>query len=187
MESGFNSNHQFNFSHQQEPLPRGKKVKKVVNTVIGIVIGVIMLVAGLFEMTNLNTLARNDRELLSGGTSTQGVVTDIKFDVNGRRKKEDQKTMTVVYTASDGVEYSIEEKEPYRTKKEGSPSEVSNELLNKEVTVFYDPAQPGQAVVEGWEASSTIGYIGGGFFIFLGSATIAVSTSVLRTKWKSVS
>lgn len=181
MESGFNPR------HQQEPLPRRKKGAKVANAVIAIIIGATMAVAGLFAMTDLNSRARNDRELLSEGTQAQGVVTDIEFDINRGRRAEDQKIMTVLYTADDGLEYSIEETEPYRSKKEGPPSEVSNALLEKEVTVFYDSASPGKAVVEGWEASSTIGYIGGGFFVFLGFAIVGVTISVLRTDRQEVS
>ncbi|MET4097684.1 DUF3592 domain-containing protein [Arthrobacter sp. UYCu712] len=93
--------------------------------------------------------AHQDRELVSNGVHSIGRVTAVNFKTY--RYSKVFTITTVPFVAGDGRQYSAEGRERYNERRDGPRNEFAAELMGRELTVFYDPADPGNSVIEGQE------------------------------------
>ncbi|MDK1326634.1 DUF3592 domain-containing protein [Arthrobacter sp. zg-Y1143] len=145
-------------------------------------VGLVLLLAGLFLGIDDISDSHRDHQLISMGVQTQGTVTEVVFE--HRRKKGDKKVVTASYQDTKGHTHSVTYKDPYRSKEEGSKAEVSKKLRGAGVTVFYERSNPGEAVVQGQEASTGVGYFIIAFFGLLSCLFLVPLVKGLKKKAK---
>lgn len=148
-----------------------------------LLLGVFILLFGLGMGIPGTVIAYSEQKLVSDGVQTVGTVSDVQYD-SGRKSRR-YKEMEVTYTAESGEAYSVEHRERYYEKREGSKSEVADKLRGTEMTVFYDPAEPGKSIVEGDE----LGYFGPLLILLFmgglgGLMTYAMADDMIRKKKK---
>lgn len=131
------------------------------------------------------SLAAKDQRILSEGVKTVATVTDIQFDIRTNKKNYSEKTMTVSYVTQSGEDHKVDSTTRYNMSREGSTQNVEDQFLNQEKTVFYDPDNTRNAVVEGWEEPYSEIYVTGGFFIAMGTLAIGISAYSLRKNRKT--
>lgn len=158
------------------------KSQRKCNSIAVLFVGVFVLVSGLLLGGHDVSEAQADKHLLSEGVRTVGTVADIHYDVRTNRKNRSEKTMIVSYIANDGNEYSVNSTIRYNVRNEGSEEDVDRKFLNTERTVFYNPANPSESVVEDWEKSFIGALLYGGTFVVLGSLGIIGSIYFLKPK-----
>ncbi|MCQ2001049.1 DUF3592 domain-containing protein [Arthrobacter zhaoxinii] len=157
--------------------------KKQMSSWSALLVGVCILLFGLgFGIPGI-VMAYSDHKLVSDGVPSVGTVADVRFG-DGRKAKR-YKVMEVSYAVESGVAYSVDYRERYYQKREGSESAVAHKLRGTEMTVFYDPEEPRKAVVEGDED----GYFGPLLILlFMGGVggfmTCAMADEMIRKKRK---
>lgn len=149
----------------------------------------------MFSGLSVVSHAHRDQTLIETGVRTEGVVSDVRIDIrrdtssnsnSSSSKNKSSKITFVSFTAENGQEYTTKFSEKYK----GGRTHISvstKEDMGKKMTVFYDKSNPNQAVVEGKQASSTVGYIiGGGFFLFGLFIIIACARQLKKKKNEAV-
>lgn len=93
--------------------------------------------------------AHQDRELVSDGVHSIGRVTAVDF--RSFRHGRVSAILTVPFVTGDGSQYSAEGREKYNETRDGPRNEFAEELIGSELTVYYDPVDPSNSVIEGQE------------------------------------
>lgn len=145
------------------------------NAISGIIVGILVIISGVILGAHYYSLAAKDHRILAEGVKTVGTVTDIQFDIRSNKKNHSEKTVTVSYTTQNGEDHEVDSTTRYNMSREGSTQNVEDQLLNQEKTVFYDPDNTSNAVVEGWQEKYSHSYVPGGFFIAMGVLAIGIS------------
>ncbi|MGL6234319.1 MAG: DUF3592 domain-containing protein [Segniliparus sp.] len=115
-----------------------------------IAVGAVFAIVGVF-------LWQHDRKFLAEAVETQGVVVDYSTD-----RSTDVKTNSVSVTYKREVQYTANNT-AYRARELGASSNVPQ--LGEKVTVYYDPKNPGHAMVD------TLGRSSGGL-LFLAAGLL---------------
>ncbi|MCC9204107.1 DUF3592 domain-containing protein [Arthrobacter sp. zg-Y769] len=148
-----------------------------------LMIGAFLLIVGIvFGVIDLGD-AREDHRLMADGVRTQGVVTEVDFE--RMRKRSMRKVISVAYDVESGRTHSTSYSERYRRKKEGSTSDVYWEMVGSKVPLFYDPAHPGKAVVEGDERSFSGASLRGGGAVLMSTMFLVPAIRGFRKKRKA--
>lgn len=142
---------------------------------------------GVFIGVDSVSDAMNDRRLSKEGHSTRGVITDVNFDIEYGRGAESSKIFEIKYSDNSDKSYIHVAKRPYRTAEEPGQQEVREQFLDQRVTVLYDPENPSDAVVEGWEASISLAYVGSAVVIMFGTVFLFFGISDTKKLLKSSS
>ncbi|MCQ1951678.1 DUF3592 domain-containing protein [Arthrobacter sp. zg-Y238] len=116
---------------------------------------------------------RDDRRLLAEGVHAQGVVTRTYVERHGTaRYGSDETVASIIYSPSAGDEVAITHTV------RNSPTEG---LEDQEVTLFYNPADPSEAVVEEWRDEYDWMTVAAVLFLAGGGFALVVSTrSIIR-------
>lgn len=168
------------------PVTSRDKVRLSIYSIASLIIGSIMLVQGIVNGVSWANYAHEDRDLIAEGARATGVITDIELNIRHGRGTESYTIFTVSFTAENGKTYThIDDNEPYRSREDGDLEEVSKKWLDKEVTVLYDPSDPNNAVVEGWENSISMAYAGGILLSISGLGVLAFGFTNIRALFKA--
>lgn len=114
-------------------------------------IGILLVIMGLF--VNFSSLAKveEDKKMVQHGFQAEGVITDKYYQIKGeprsgnaeqRDARANIETLLVTYTLPGGGEYKME------SVKERSPRSESQFSVNDVVTVYYDPENPSDVILE---------------------------------------
>ena len=101
--------------------------------------------------------AHDDRRLQAEGVRTTGIITNVEFYTDGKRRE--YKDMTVSFLTEDRRVYGKRASERYNNRVEGSKSTVAGQLYGEKRVVFYDRSDPTNSVIEGAPQSFGIGYL----------------------------
>ena len=136
------------------------KWKQVSALIPALVLGVALLLLGLAQVGVGFHTAYSDHRLVAGGTATVGTVTEVDFGRCGRGRSKCA-FPTLTYVDHHGMKHSkVGPKSNHSISRDGSEETFAETLHGKEFTVFYDPSNPGKAIVEGEESSYLAPLIG---------------------------
>ncbi|MCC3301087.1 DUF3592 domain-containing protein [Arthrobacter sp. zg-Y895] len=136
------------------------KWKQVSALIPALVLGVALLLLGVAGVGVGFYTAYSDHRLVANGTATVGTVTEVDFGKCGRRHSRCA-FPTLTYVDHLGMKHSkVGPKSNYSTKRDGAEETLAESLHGEEFSVFYDPSNPGKAVVEGEESSYLAPLIG---------------------------
>lgn len=156
-------------------------IKSVAKIVMNFGACIAIIWYGVFIGVDNVSDAMNDRRLSKEGHSTRGVITEVDFDLQYGRGAESSKIFEIDYSDNSDKSYTHVAKRPYRTAEEPGQQEVREQFLGQRVTVLYDPANPSDAVVEGWEASISLAYVGSAVVILFGAIFLFFGISDTKT------
>lgn len=131
-----------------------------IGSLITLIVGILVVAFSFAFCAPMVTNAYEDRRLLTEGTKTTGVITDVNFRSGARGM--DHKGIKVTYRANDKAFYSVWIEEKYYSHREGDRATTTERLMRSPMVVFYDPDKPSRAVIENRESSLTYGWA---FFI----------------------
>lgn len=147
------------------PSRKPEKSKRIFDNVSrrkSLVIGVIVIFAGIILSLLLIVPSANDLGIMKGGHSVTGTIVDVKHErhVDSARKGPGRPFTRETLT----VEYTVNGTGPYTFKGKGDFSEyrVMPEI-NSTVLVYYDVNKPENSVVEEYERTG----VAGGWVLFL--------------------
>ena len=109
---------------------------------VGIVIMAFGFAVGLPWLSSVH----DEHQLVSSNVQAVGTVTDVGFE---RGRKSSVKILTYSFTSEDGATGTAEDRTGYRKGRDGPREEAREVLLGTERTVFYDPDNLDDAIVEG--------------------------------------
>lgn len=132
----------------------GVETKKKEGVLGSLMVGIIIMAFGFAVGLPWLSSVHDERRLISEGVHAVGTATDVSF-TQGARRKSSNKIVTYSFTSDSGAGSTVEDRGPYWKLADGSHEEVTEKLLGTEKTVFYDPDDLGDAIVEGDARSYT--------------------------------
>ncbi|MCC9174214.1 DUF3592 domain-containing protein [Arthrobacter sp. zg-Y179] len=159
---------------QTRPKNKGKSARHEASTFLA---ALICLVLGGICLQSDITDVRDDKRLLAEGVQAQGVVIHTYEERHGTARYGSTETVaSIIYSPSDGNEVKITHT-VRNTSAEG--------LEDQEVTLFYNPADPSEAVVEEWRDEYDWMTVAAVLFLAGGAFTLVVGTrSYIRRRRK---
>lgn len=145
---------------------------------VGIVIMAFGFAIGLPWLSSVH----DGHQLVSAGVRTVGTVTDVDF-AKGRRSSS--KILTYSFTSDGGATGEVEDRMRYRKRSDGPREEARENLLGTEKTVFYDPDDLDDAIVEGDTRSYVVPVVFLTIFTVVGGfLTYAVADQAVKDRRK---
>lgn len=121
--------------------------------IASLALGLWMMLLGISLGINTISLVQNEKKLLSEGASTIGKIINVELDI-GKGRSSTQKIFTVEYTDRTNKVLSLTDRQMYSSE-EGSRGNILNKWSRNNVTVFYDPSNSSNSVVQGWQDSAS--------------------------------
>lgn len=160
----------------------GVETKKKEGVLGTLMVGIIIMAFGFAVGLPWLSSVHDGHQLVSANVRTVGTVTDVGFE---RGRKSSVKILTYSFTSEDGATGTVEDRTGYRRGSEGPREEVREKLLGTEKTVFYDPDDVDDAIVEG----DTRSYVAPVIFLTIftvvgGFLTYAVADQAIKDRRK---
>lgn len=167
------------------PYREQSTVKSIAKIVLNFVFCIALVWYGVFIGVRDVTDAINDQSLVKTGHSSTGTITKVDFKIRSGRGAESHKIFEIEYSDASDASYTYIATRPYRTAEEPGQQDVREQFIGHKVTVFYDPENPSNAVIEGWEASISLGYAGGAVVIMFSLVFLLLGVSDTKRLLKS--
>lgn len=168
------------------PYREQSAVKSIAKIVLNFVFCIALVWYGVFIGVRDVTDAMNDQSLVKTGQIATGTITKVDFKIRSGRGSESHKIFEIEYSDGSEASYTHIATRPYRTAEEPGQQEVREQFMGHKATVFYDPENPSDAVVEGWESSIALGYIASSFIIMFGLVFLLLGVSDTKRLLKSL-
>ncbi|MCC3291540.1 MULTISPECIES: DUF3592 domain-containing protein [unclassified Arthrobacter] len=153
--------------------PRARRTE-IIGTLIAHLLVISIPAFGLAVGLPWISSVHNGHQLVSANVRTTGTVTDVRFSNGSRKSSGRSAIMTYSFTAENGTEGTVEDSQSYSKWRDGPREELTEKLQGTEKTVFYDPDDPDEAIVEGDTRSYvppviflTLFTVIGGFFTYV--------------------